>query len=144
MEKITPKDLMIGDWVSGPIDSDVNWKWEADDFTYIDEVYPVLLTEEILLKNGFEKTVEEHKNTGKARKPNRVHYKTRFTLIQNPDTPMVNFISVCTIGKTTIKYHSKNGEWIKGINLRIKYVHELQHALRLCGMNDLADNFKVN
>ena len=22
-------------------------------------------------------------------------------------------------------------------------VHELQHALRLCGMNDLADNFKI-
>lgn len=129
MEKITPKDLMIGDWVNDPIDSDVNWKWEADDFTDIDEVYPVLLTEEILLKNGFKKT--------------GVHHKTRFTLIQNPDTPMVNFISVCTIGKTTIKYHSKNGEWIKGINLRIKYVHELQHALRLCGMNDLADKFRL-
>ena len=24
-----------------------------------------------------------------------------------------------------------------------KYVHELQHALRLCGMNELADNFKI-
>lgn len=24
-----------------------------------------------------------------------------------------------------------------------KYVHELQHALRLCGLNELADNFKV-
>ena len=23
------------------------------------------------------------------------------------------------------------------------YVHELQHALRLCGLNELADNFKV-
>lgn len=26
---------------------------------------------------------------------------------------------------------------------RINYVHELQHALRLCGLNELADNFKV-
>lgn len=25
-----------------------------------------------------------------------------------------------------------------------RYVHQLQHALRLCGLNDLADNFKVN
>ncbi len=25
----------------------------------------------------------------------------------------------------------------------INYVHELQHALRLCGLTDLADNFKV-
>lgn len=24
-----------------------------------------------------------------------------------------------------------------------KYVHELQHILRICGLNDLADNFKV-
>lgn len=23
------------------------------------------------------------------------------------------------------------------------YIHELQHALRLCGLNDLADNFKI-
>lgn len=25
----------------------------------------------------------------------------------------------------------------------VKYVHELQHALRLCGLNEIADNFKV-
>ncbi len=25
----------------------------------------------------------------------------------------------------------------------INHVHELQHALRLCGLNELADNFKV-
>ena len=25
----------------------------------------------------------------------------------------------------------------------INYVHELQHALRLCGLNDMADNFKI-
>ena len=28
-------------------------------------------------------------------------------------------------------------------HLTIRYVHELQHALRLCGLNELADNFKV-
>ena len=26
---------------------------------------------------------------------------------------------------------------------RLHYVHELQHALRLCGLDELADNFKV-
>ena len=31
--------------------------------------------------------------------------------------------------------------YIPAINLY--YVHELQHALRLCGLNELADNFKV-
>lgn len=27
--------------------------------------------------------------------------------------------------------------------LNLKYVHELQHALRLCGLNEMADNFKL-
>jgi len=29
------------------------------------------------------------------------------------------------------------------VRLPVRYVHELQHALRLCGLNELADNFKV-
>lgn len=28
-------------------------------------------------------------------------------------------------------------------NFTYKFVHQLQHALRLCGLNDLADSFKV-
>lgn len=27
--------------------------------------------------------------------------------------------------------------------LEVQYVHELQHALRLCGLTELADNFKI-
>ena len=27
--------------------------------------------------------------------------------------------------------------------INLYYVHELQHALRLCGLNELADNFKL-
>lgn len=27
--------------------------------------------------------------------------------------------------------------------MKVSYVHELQHALRLCGLNDMADNFKI-
>lgn len=44
-------------------------------------------------------------------------------------------------------------DWKKHINICARtsgyhilcpeYVHELQHALRLCGLNDIADNFKV-
>lgn len=43
----------------------------------------------------------------------------------------------------------EDGEIRATINLceydlfQIKYVHELQHALRLFGLNELADNFKV-
>lgn len=27
--------------------------------------------------------------------------------------------------------------------IEFKYVHQLQHALRLCGLDELADNFKI-
>lgn len=36
-----------------------------------------------------------------------------------------------------------NGKGISVAVGSIWYVHELQHALRLCGLNELADNFKV-
>ena len=29
------------------------------------------------------------------------------------------------------------------LKLTLQYVHELQHALRLCGLSDMADNFKL-
>lgn len=29
------------------------------------------------------------------------------------------------------------------IKMQFKFVHELQHALRLCGLDELADNFKL-
>lgn len=29
------------------------------------------------------------------------------------------------------------------IKMQFKFVHELQHAFRLCGLDELADNFKV-
>lgn len=28
-------------------------------------------------------------------------------------------------------------------NIKCEYVHQLQHALRLCGLNEVADNFKI-
>ena len=49
------------------------------------------------------------------------------------------------------KYWEGTDEWqnhTKQLELVFKagsifYVHELQHALRLCGLNEIADNFKV-
>lgn len=29
------------------------------------------------------------------------------------------------------------------VEMPFQYVHQLQHALRLCGLNDIADNFKI-
>ena len=42
----------------------------------------------------------------------------------------------------------REGNWpcyinIVDLNIKCEYVHQLQHALCLCGFNELADNFKV-
>lgn len=47
------------------------------------------------------------------------HYGDCYVIHQNPDDDKREFLC------------------------RIYYVHELQHALRLCGLTDLADNFKI-
>lgn len=56
---------------------------------------------------------------------------------------------------TKYRYRDENGDIKFEINytpkydgftwkgIEINYVHQLQHALRLCGLNELADNFKV-
>jgi len=38
---------------------------------------------------------------------------------------------------------TKNLTLICGRTIQFSFVHELQHALRLCGLEELADNFKV-
>lgn len=41
-----------------------------------------------------------------------------------------------------VDYHSVCIYW-QGHLLRFNYVHEFQHALRLCGLTELANNFKI-
>jgi hypothetical protein len=33
--------------------------------------------------------------------------------------------------------------WVAGTSMKLTYIHELQHALRLCGLNELANNLKL-
>ena len=60
-----------------------------------------------------------------------------------PLTPEV--LKLNNVGKY-LSYDFSQGYLMFQIGFRtidIKYVHELQHALRLCCLNELADNFKV-
>ena len=120
------KDLMIGDWVSHngtPKTVDVIWGKEVslNDPTQVwgsiytdkfneDEIEPIPLTPEILKKNF-------------------------------PSTTDWYFIGIDKFCFRIDKYKDKwdlyFGRDGKGTNLQIKisYVHELQHALRLCGIN---------
>ena len=144
------KELMIGDWVKATyttIDDNDN---EHKCFTYaqvdsigndgtfigvekcfsvkvtddidtdsLEEAYPIPLTTEILRKNDFYYSDEEE------------------DWVSIDDNLNLN---LCEL---------KGGSWYINIyiedtvELTFKYVHELQHLLRLIGLSDLADNFKV-
>lgn len=75
---------------------------------------PIPLTEKILKKNGVK----------------YLHlYENDF-----PDSPERR---ICIREYRGIQFEVLSG------TMPLKYVHELQHALRLCGLSELADNFKV-
>lgn len=87
----------------------------------MDLLEPITLTLEILEKNGFELRdgFLYHRIDDKPH-----HYD--FKLENGGVFTSEGYTLQCCI------YH-----------LTIRYVHELQHALRLCRLNDLADNFKL-
>lgn len=87
--------------------------WEFDDKD--EQPHPILLTPEILEKNGWERTgifftekkIDENTHLSWSDIYGSVLYQNDY------------YMCDC------------------------KYVHNLQHALRLCGFNELANNFKV-
>lgn len=135
---------MIGDWIKikGHLDydkvqeiaRDENMQWyisfacSATLFRAY-EFEPISLTPEILEKNGF----EMFKYDG------WVHY---YRIFGNSAIP---FVLHSMIGgemlSQEVDIFSTSTDTNCGIE--INYVHELQHALRLCGLNKLAENFKV-
>lgn len=135
-------ELMIGDWVDYDpnVFNDDEYQprlpskriqvARGEDIDLAEEncYSPIPLTEDILKANGWEK------NDPNWLSVLRMSYKKdnhRFTLS-------------CYIekGKWTVYIHDAG---ITELNrFHPSYVHELQHALRLCGLSEYADNFKVN
>ena len=128
--KIRCKDLMVGDWVANrngspmqivAVDEDNAYACEGnEERPWIfgdDEGYepqPIVLTPEILEKNGWKDDGLWHE------------YQDGTNTIQSCLPDMRGII---------------NGIEIK--EFQCKYVHQYQHILRLCGLNELADNFKI-
>lgn len=127
-------ELMIGDWVmyhNTPRqvvyindrrlrelhNNEVGFTHDEDEWIAAHNASPIPLTPEILEKNGWEKSIGE-----------------------NP-------VEVWAIGKGVYLHKTDNGYKLReGAEFNVPSihdVHELQHALRLCGLNDLADNFKI-
>lgn len=123
-------ELMIGDWllhetgiyvcVGTPIHER---GFEAQNVRRYVEYYwlhPIPLTEEILKANGFERDRNGHY---KCKKTTSLGVSL-YVMIQN---------GVCSF----------DCDQYERLIFVASYVHELQHALRLCGLTELADNFKI-
>lgn len=93
------------------------------DWARIGRLEPIPLTPEILKKNGFKHYVTEEDGDCFDNREGDLYY----CLNRTAD----GYMSCIDVT------HSFT---ISGL---IKYVHELQHILRLCGLDKLADNLKV-
>ncbi|MCQ2211931.1 MAG: hypothetical protein MJZ34_16745 [Paludibacteraceae bacterium] len=89
---------------------------------------PIPLTEDILMANGFA----------------IVQDGDSLTIWKQKDDEYGNEVYDITIyGSKGVTRYDTSIRCHGTIRKNIKFVHELQQALRVCGLNDLADNFKV-
>lgn len=129
------RDLMVRDWITNrngfpmqitnvgedyvyaTFEGNEADPWEFDDKD--DQPQPIPLTPEILEKNGFTKVNSQRYDYG--------YLDTDCYVKVNPKKNMIHV----------------NGRNANSNLYSHSFVHELQRALRLCGLDELADNFKV-
>lgn len=126
-------EIMIGDWVKctdpTPIQITVIDSWDMvvkdqDDLRVeIGDLQPIPLTERMLLRNGFEDFGEIL----------TLKWKGGVDNCELNLRKMYNKDNIC----------DAFGCMIGGCVQLIIYVQELQHLLRLCGLDGLASNFKI-
>ena len=128
-------DLMIGDKVMVKVLSQIPntyvlHTWTANDYSRDIQVKPIPLTPEILEKNGFERSVMI---------PSKFY--------RNIDNEQLMFCSYGSCyGLGYVHWNESNDADIMHrleVQQPIMYIHQMQHALRLFGLDELADNFKV-
>ena len=122
------KELMIGDKVMVKVLSQIPYTyilhtWTANDYSRDIQVKPIPLTAEILEKNGFV-----------------LHGKTYILKWRGAD---IHWRKTDGYASITAPNNLKLEGWCSISSGYFCYVHILQHALRLCGLDELADNFKV-
>ena len=152
------KQLMVGDWVADEYGNTA--KIEAVDrkFVYADfrcyggdilrfsknnPPQPIPLTPEILMKNGMTYPCFASEILGFEIYSNRDDYGIYFQLNDYDNE------CACLETYKEFRINASDGSpdemYLSTINrvFGIRYVYELQHALRLCGLGEMADNFKV-
>lgn len=135
---------MIKDWVNSQLDGHPIQIDEEVFYIlikgYDDGIEPIPITPEILEKNGF-----DPETFLTAEWERKVYFKEFPGCVVEPADSRKYIFG-------TTKYWSKTysdgspidwGTMYESRIYNLRYVNELQHALRLCGLNELADNFKV-
>ena len=123
---IEPKRLMVGDWVCLKDDVQYESPMKVDGIL----VHNISLEGEGFLGDADEiispipLTAEIMENNGFNR-----YYDSHFYSLLNGFT-----VAIADEPYITSAFN---------VDITVYYVHELQHALRLCGFDELADNFKV-
>ena len=122
------EELMVGDWFEFPMNQKIQIKsidkvnetdtiinrGKFDDLFFLDDIKPILLTPEMLEKNGF-----EYDEEGRVLADNLVLWIDEIRYVEyNPFNR-----AFLILGESST---------FDGI---CNYVHELQHALRLCGID---------
>ena len=131
-------ELMINDWVEDDL-GDFTKVFSINNMSVIlqagvntraacyEFIDPISLNEDILNANGFFHFVDEEDSFIEAWRMDVVGYE--IDLI-----PSINYDRFTASIKRGPDKH---------ISVPVRYVHELQHVLRLVGLDNMADNFKV-
>lgn len=128
-------DLMIGDWYANSDGDKCRviknfgtevWGVGVDVSDATDNPRPIPATPEIMSLNGLDCGMGHHIDDTFI----RVDWNR-------------SLLSGVTVYNIMIIHDESNFIGRAEVNIRFFNVHELQHALRLCGRSDLADNFKV-
>ena len=156
-ETIRCRDLMVGDWCCDRHGFPMQITTVGDDYAYAtfegnegdpwefddkdDRPQPIPLTPEILEKNGWDFGLTSDEEDAEYCLGG-CHYDRHWTYDEGAGSISLLFPNDADGGELIIDDQSFN----RHLNLVFcdtLHVHELQRALHLCGLNELADNFKV-
>ena len=144
MKHFKETDLMVGDWVMWKNDHPIKieeilvnddgyaingiWDYhELRSWINIDDIKPIPLTQSLLEANGFKVDGYAILNLQDGKWLEYYFHEHRFSMYYEGIDEWQNHSQVRDIIHRSQPF----------------YVHEFQHSLRLCGLNDLADHFKI-
>ena len=119
-----------GDYAYATWEGNEGDPWEFDDKD--DQPQPIVLTPEILEKNGFKYKTTDWDVVYEGPHYGKYNLKKFHVLIGKENITLASYYGY--IGHGDVDAHGF---------AQINYVHELQRALRCCGLWDIAENFKI-